>query len=262
MSKFLKDLESAADDPLAFVLGKTKKPTTGGPFGDGKNTSVKDFFAQMKQDGIQKTNRFMVVFTVPDKVLKSVGKNGAGISKKLALKCGEFKTGSKTLIVRDSVSNSVPYSVATGGFQYSEISAAFLLGKDHEELKIFNNWMNLAFSNKSGRVGYYKEYVTERLEVYPLDQRDDQNYVYIYEDVFPTSISISDFSNETEGLANITVTFKFRKFLGDNQALAKPPEKEPGPLDRLISGLDKASGAIGKVDNGISKLKSLKNKFR
>ena len=276
MSDFLKgvnakSISSFASDPFKatsdLVKGKLF-PKGEGPFGDGSgsNTGINEFRDAIMSDGLQRSNRFLAHINFPDAVVAKVQPSvvGASKSRHISLKVLSVDIPSKSITQHKMLANGQPYNIGID-FEYGELLVTFIVGQNHKEIMLFNEWMNQVFSTHRGSSNYYKNYISDELRVYPLDKRDNQNFVYIFEDVYPMSMDISNFSNEEkEGYTTVSVNFSFRRFMGDNQNIKSPllDESAGGFADDVIGGLRSASKVLGALDNGFSKLESLKNKFK
>lgn len=288
MSDFLSSISAIADDPLKAIFGGADPKIN-------RNVGTSDFRNAIMNDGIQRTNRFQLELIIPDKVQKHPAMIGssAGFTesafkaeekkdvpnvfskdfwspdksqpavqpsqlKTLNLKCIKVSMPPKSIQQIKMECPGGDFKFATKVNHEAEMSASFILSKDSRELRLLNGWMNAVYNQRTGRVAYYDDYVAAELRVYPLDERDDQNYVFIFEDVWPSSITVPSFDATTgSDAADITVGFSYRRFMGLNQSLSFPGI----PKETLSDQLRGISGAIGSVTQGIEKLKGVKNLF-
>ena len=267
MSDLLNNILDTANDPFKAGTNLVRDKffgdsnSKGGAFSDGTNTNFKEFRTAIFEDGLQRTNKFLLNITFPNKSQEIITE-GKIDSRKLSLKCITCDIPTKNVVLKDMPANGQPYKLGEN-HEFGEFNAAFILSEKHTELRTFNNWMNLIYNAKKGTSGFYRDYVSPRIEIYPLNARDNQNYVYILEDCFPIALDTSNMSNEeNDGFSTLAVSFAFRRFLSSNQEINALPEEEIGTLGELASGLKTESKLIGAVDNGFSKLESFKNKFK
>lgn len=229
---------------------------------DNGSGSHSDFKAAILANGLQRSNRFAVLMTFPTLISDQISDQRTYIQK-IGLMCGNVTVPTKTTNTIEQQAFGTPYKVATG-VTSDQLSMSFLVQNDHSEYAIFNYWTNVIHSNASGTVGYYKDYAAPEIRLYPMDTRNNHNYIYIFEECYPTSVSISDYSNETNDTINtITVTFDVRRFAGDNQDIPNPALKPIEPKAQgIIDHIRNAVEFVGAIDSNLSKLESMKNRFK
>ena len=254
-SDLLSQYEGVGSETLQNIAGKLQSADNGA----GKHS---DFKTAITAKGLQRSNRFSVVLTFPPVIAQKIS-DPMTYSKKIGLMCGNVTIPTKTVNILEGAAFGTPYKVGSH-VETDQLSLSFLVQNDHAEFAIFNHWFNTIHSNRRGTIGYYDDYISPEIRVYPLDTRNNHNYVYIMEQCFPTSLAVSDYSNETNDAINtLTVTFAVRRFGGDNQDIPNPALNPDADEDAgIVSEIRKMTQLVGAIDSNLSKLESFKNKLK
>ncbi len=251
----LSNYKGVGSDQLQEIAGKLQSADNGA----GTHS---DFKSAVIANGLQRSNRFAVVVTFPPAISSRLTDERT-YSQKIGLMCGNVTIPTKTVNLTQGQAFGTPYNVATN-IETDQLSLSFLVQNDHSEFAIFNHWMNTVHSYRRGTVGYYDDYISPEIRVYPLDTANNHNYVYIMEECYPISLAVSDYSNETNDSINtLTVSFSVRRFGGDNQDIPNPAlTPEPDENRTIVDTIRESTQMIGAIDSNLSKLESFKNKFK
>jgi len=189
-------------------------------------------------------NNYRVVFSgiagIGDQVIGSPA--GSSISDGTDKKKGLFDTRlslsceSVTLPGRSLATNEfktigigieVPYERLFGG----DIEMTFIFGKDMQERKIFESWMNTIISNTNNRFGYYDNYVAQA-DIILFDETDNPVYKSKIEEIYPKEIGAISLSNESSDLARQSITFSYKKYTPIDISLSNPSMSDTTPISR------------------------------
>jgi len=167
-----------------------------------------------KRNGLAKQNQFMVQ-------LPAIG----GISSsELNLLCSRVSLPGKQILTHDRRIN-MQFEKIAYGYAVDEVAMSFYLLNDYGPRKYFDNWRSTILNEDTFTVGYKQDY-SFAVKIFQLKKpfslqasfgkinisyTSPTDIVYAVElrDAFPTSIQQIDFSNEMDGLLEVTVGMSY-----------------------------------------------------
>ena len=193
---------------------------------DADNT-VFDFLSHFK-NGIMKSNRFRIEFSLPKGISGSSGQHAVnGNAKASAIRAAEQGFNSKgsinikchtaqfpqrainTLDFRsNSVNFKVPYMTS-----YDPISLSFYANGNLDSREYFELWQSCVMNFGNNTSNFYNEYVSD-VKLYIQNEHGQDTYGIILYECFPVAISTFDMSYAMSNTAlNIMVVLSYKTWL-------------------------------------------------
>ena len=191
------------------------------------------------ENGYALPSRYEVVITSP----------GEGNARKVSMRCEAIDMPGRAL--NTSMDENI-YGIApeiVDGITFAgDISMTFQSSSDLEERVFFESWQEKAWDKATWNVNYYKDYISEQVDIYVLDQQDTRRYGVRLRECYPKEIGPLPLSYETtSNIIKIPVTmqYKYWETLDINN---QPPNLMEKVLDTVISGAERTINAnIPKV---------------
>lgn len=167
-----------------------------------------------KGRGLAKQNQFMVQ-------LPSI----AGVSSsQLNLLCSRVSLPGKQVLTHDRRIN-MQFEKIAYGYGVDDVSMSFYLLNDYAPRKYFDSWRSIILNEDTFQVGYKQDYASA-VKVFQLKRpfslqaslgpinfsftsSTDVIYGVELKEAFPTTIQQIDFSNELDGLLEVTVQLSY-----------------------------------------------------
>jgi hypothetical protein len=128
------------------------------------------------------------------------------------------------------------------------LAMTFQSSSDLEERVFFESWQEMAWDKGTWNVNYYKDYISDSVDIYVLDQQDTRRYGLRLKECFPKEIGPAPLSYATAGdiiKIPVTLQYKYWETLDINN---QPPNLMEKVLDTVISGAERTINAnIPKV---------------
>lgn len=189
-------------------------------------SSINEFIAQVRSEGLMVTNRYSVEFTLPSKTKlnfpglqkillhsESIILPGINVSTTQAKTFGEFR--------------EMPYERT-----FEPIQMTFYVDNAMTVKMLFDDWINNSIQNMTTRkFNYYKEYTTD-MNIHVFDKNEQQRYkVHLYE-CFPKNISSVQMDNNAKGEPmRIVVSMNYKNW--DSSIMDATPTDDP--LEQYIN---------------------------
>lgn len=171
-------------------------------------TSLGEFIAYVRKNGVARPNRFRVTMPLPKKVLKKMnhGNEGSSAVEQMIIKAAtKAVTGpvesSKVLQIMCQVASMPGVNVDTTelkaggkprkfafGLSYEPADFVFLVERDMKEKEIFDYWIKSIVDPKDAKVAFYDDYVTD-VTVEHLDEFGNVTHGIILEEAFPVVLT-------------------------------------------------------------------------
>jgi len=147
--------------------------------------------------GIAKTNRFRIEISIPTYSTSDI-----------SLLCESISFPSKTIQSIDFSSYRNPIKIPTG-FANEDVTAVFHLTNDYYIKDIFDNWLNSIVNTESYFISYDASFKTD-IQIYQLNERDEDVYGIKLKDAYPISTSAVDLNNTSTNLTQkLSVGFTY-----------------------------------------------------
>jgi hypothetical protein len=158
------------------------------------------------ENGYAVPNRFEVIILAPPKMTNSAEQ------KRVSLRCESINLPGRNLNSTTDSNIYGPTREVVNGVTYAEdINMSFQASSGLEERVFFEKWQELAFHERSWNVGYYKDYVSEGIDIYLLDRQDNRRFGIKLMEAFPKTIGPTELNQGSNNeLIKLAVTFSFR----------------------------------------------------
>lgn len=187
-------------------------------------SSINEFIAQVKTEGLMVTNRYSVELTLPS-ILKSTGLEkillhsesvvlpGINVSTTQAKTFGEFR--------------EMPYERT-----FEPVQMTFYVDNAMTVKMLFDEWTNNSIQNMTTRkFNYYKQYTTDMV-INVFDKNEQQRYkVHLYE-CYPKNVASIQMDNNAKGEPmRVIVSMNYKNW--DSSAMDSLPTGDP--LEQYIN---------------------------
>jgi len=115
--------------------------------------TIKEFTAAVKSNGLARSNRYAVVFTVPMVFNSDVTKKALMFCDQVQLPGTNFSTAQNRTF---GEFRETPYEKL-----YEHINLSFYVDKDMQVKQLFDEWQNHIYDPKTRSFNYYDKYVTD-----------------------------------------------------------------------------------------------------
>jgi hypothetical protein len=209
--------------------------------------TYKNFIAEIKSQGLARTNRFAVLFTPP------TGVNPANLKKTLLFCDAATLPGVNFSTVQNRTFGEVrevPYEKL-----FDTCQMTFHVDKDMMVKSLFDQWIQSIQNPITRNYAYYNDYVTN-MTIEVQDLADNTRYEMALYEVYPKSISAINLSHESKETMKVTVTFQYKYWtsstiqqIGNGQKISKNfmdkfNENFSGFQAMLNKGLGEKGGAF------------------
>lgn len=219
---------------------------------------ITDMIGKVNRYGIVQANNYRVVFGgivgIEDTVIGTPGGNledsGSGknnFNTRMSLSCESVSMPGRSLSTNPfktiGVGIEVPYERLYSG----DLEMTFLFGRDMQERKVFEKWMDNIINPDNNRFAYYKDYISD-IDIIMFDEADKPIYKARIEEAYPKEIGAVSLSNDSSDLARQSITFSFKKYypVDVSEEQGGMSSTEPSGLNGRISNLN----SIGTDFNG------------
>lgn len=205
--------------------------------------TYKNFVAEIKSQGLARTNRFAVLFTPPASV------NPASLRKTLLFCDHATLPGmnySTTPNRTFGEAREIPYERL---FDTCELS--FHVDKDMLIKGMFDKWMMSIQNPITRNFAYYNDYVTN-MQIEVQDINDSTRYELTLYEVYPKTLGAISLSNESKDTMKMTVTFQYKYWTSSTIGpLANGQKINKNLIDTFM---DNFTGATERLNKGLGEV--------
>lgn len=233
---------------------------------------IKNIISHLQQNGISRANRFRVTIPLPSsindltspttddpseterwlksgiRVVKAASGGGVEASRSLQLLCSTIQIPGVNINTSKSEQSGHKFSLAVGA-DMSDLRVGFLLSRDFAEKKTLDNWQTLIYNERTAKVGYFKDYVTD-VQVDILDEFDRNVYSFTAQESYPNIFNAIELDKSESGsFLYYRLGFVFSKIVyGDQKIETVNPLRNVRPyqiLEDIHNG--NTAGAVSKA---------------
>ena len=147
------------------------------------SNQLSSFINHIKKNGIARTARFRITFTLP----KGLKVTSSTVQKSISLTCMLADIPGKSEQTADvtygNYARKVVFGRSTGDF-----NTTFLLTGNYIEKKIFDAWHDTIFNDLSNSVNFYDDYIAG-IKVESLNEQDNVVYSFELTEAYPIQVS-------------------------------------------------------------------------
>ena len=158
------------------------------------------------ENGYAVPNRFEVIILAPPKMTNYAEQ------RRVSMRCESINLPGRNLNSGTDTNIYGPTREIVDGVTYADdINMTFQASSGLEERVFFEEWQALAFDERSWNVGYYKDYISEGIDIYLMNRQDERKYGIKLMEAFPKTIGAQELSQSANNeLIKLAVTFSFR----------------------------------------------------
>lgn len=170
-------------------------------------------FSQIKQHSFARVNKFIVDFTLPEKVAEYIKQRDSSLEterlKKIKLNCYRISVPSKSLSKLDNSNSAHEGIIATSGNLDNMFSLSFICSGDLKEKVLMDYWVDYIYDFDSRQVKFLDDYSTT-FYFTQLDAHHTAVYGLIIENSYPSTIQpvMYDYQN-TNTPVSLELNFTF-----------------------------------------------------
>lgn len=175
---------------------------------------LKDFIAEVKNDGLARNSRFDVLFSLPSAVQtrSTFGNN----LQKILLFCDTAQLPGISLSTTQSRSfgefRELPYEKL-----YDNVNLTFYVDVNMEVKKLFDAWMGSIQDKDTRTFSYYKSYITD-LTVNVYDLKENKRYSVTMYEAYPKSIGSITLDYASKDVMKLQVNMMYRNWKSNEYA--------------------------------------------
>lgn len=180
---------------------------------------LNDFIAQVKKEGLMRTNRYIVLMTMPTGMRSSVS------MRKVLLLCDSINVPGVTISTTAARTygeiREMPYEKI-----FAPANMSFYVDNKMEVKKIFDEWQAIIQDPETRNHGYYKDYTTD-IKITILDSYDNARYQVTLFDAYLKDLGSIQMSNESREVMklNVTMQYKYWKSEEANASVTHPDNR-------------------------------------
>jgi len=177
---------------------------------------ITDMISKVNNYGVVQANNYRVIFSGIAGQADTVvgvpgGRSNNTFDSRMSLSCESVSIPGRSLSSNEfktiGVGREMPYERLFSG----DIEMTFLFGKDMQERKIFENWMDIIIDKNTNRFEYYNKYIAN-IDIIMFDETETPIYKIQVLEAYPKLIGPILLSNESSDLAKQSITFAFRSY--------------------------------------------------
>jgi hypothetical protein len=191
------------------------------------NRRQKDFIAEIKTQGLARTNRFSVMFT-PPKVMNEDNRRLMLFCEKASLPGINYAT---TSVRTFGETRETPYDR-----MFEPMQLTFHVDKKMTVKSIFDQWIGYIQNPQNRTFGWYNQYITP-MTISVQDLEDNVTYLVMLQECYPKSVSAVQLDAEGKDTMRLDVTMQYKYW-----------NAVPIMTDQ-ITGLEKTAGGFNKYIN-------------
>jgi len=169
--------------------------------------NLNDFIAQVKQNGMARTNRFAVEFALPNS-LQGFDLNSL---RTALLFCDQVQLPGLNINTTDTRSfgevRKAPYEKL-----FEDINMSFYVDKDMVIKDLFDTWHDSIMDRNTRTFEYYDNYVTP-ITIYVQDINDNNTYTVMLYEAFPKSIGAVQLDYAAKDVMKLSVNFAYKNWI-------------------------------------------------
>jgi len=201
---------------------------------------INNFLSEFHSDnGYALPSRYEVIITSP----------GEGDARKVSMRCESLDLPGRALNTSvDSNMYGIAPEIVDGIVFGGTLAMTFQASSDLEERVFFESWQEMAWDKGTWNVNYYKDYISESVDIYVLDKQDTRRYGLRLRECFPKEIGPATLDAGPAGdIIKIPVTMQY-KYWETLDITNQPPNLMEKVLDTVITGAERTINAnIPKV---------------
>jgi hypothetical protein len=208
--------------------------------------SIRNFLAEVKNDGLMRNTRFSVWFTLPT-IFANKGLPGAENIRKILLFCESATIPGVGLATSPSRTFGEMREMPNEKLFQSTV-LSFYIDNSMKIKEMFDNWILNIQDPNNRSFSYYNDYITD-LTIKVGDVSNKSRYAVTLYECYPQTISPIQMSLSGRDVLKLDVTFMFKRWasVADNTGLDEPPPTPPQPPIPEVNNFANTTSAVDQV---------------
>ena len=190
---------------------------------------LNDFIAQVKSEGLMKSNRYIIEMVMPTGMRPSVN------MRKVLLLCDSIAVPGVTISTTPARTygeiREMPYEKI-----FAPANLSFYVDNKMEVKKLFDEWQGVIQNPTTRNHGYYRDYTT-KIVITILDVYDNQRYQITLHEAYLKDLGSVQMSNESREVMKLNVTFQYKYWTAtDAYASVSHPDNR-GFFEKIFDSL-------------------------
>lgn len=160
----------------------------------------KDFIAEIKTQGLSRTNRFTVEITPPAE--------GPDVSRRILLFCEQATLPGLSYMTASNTSYGEPREIPYNR-QFEPITLQFHVDRDFQVKKVFDAWMESIQNQVTKTFNYYNNYTT-KMTIGIQDLQDKTTYMVNLYECYPKTVAPIALDAEAKDTMRLQVVFQYK----------------------------------------------------
>jgi hypothetical protein len=203
------------------------------------------FIAQVKSQGLARSNRYVVTFTPPLTGLSP------SVPETLSLFCDQVQLPGMNFSTAQNRTygefREVPYEKL-----FDNLNMSFYVDKNMYVKRVFDNWMEAIQNPETRAFNYYKNYTTG-MDIEVRDLMDRTTYVVSLWECYPKTIGAIQMDYASKDVMKLSVTMQYKywtsQLISQNDESEPQAEDRPATPDRFMSFEDSPNPIFSIQDN-------------
>jgi hypothetical protein len=204
------------------------------------------FIAEVKSQGLARSNRYLVKFTPPLSGLDS------SVPQTLSLFCDQVQLPGMNFSTAQNRTfgefREVPYEKL-----FDNLNMSFYVDKNMYVKRVFDNWMEAIQNPETRTFNYYKNYTTG-MDIEVHDLMDRITYVVSLWECYPKTIGAIQMDYASKDVMKLSVTMQYKywtsQLISQNNKSEPSLQDRPATPDNFMSIEDNPNPIFSIQDNG------------
>jgi hypothetical protein len=165
---------------------------------------INEFIAIVKNEGLARTNRFVVYITPPARLV------GVANNTKLRFLCESASIPGMNFLSNPVMTYGEQREVIYNR-SFEPVNLEFMLDQDMEIKRFFDSWQNLIINPRTRMLSYYENYIGT-VEIYQLDNsgKESSRYIVRLNEAFPKSVAPISYSYGNKDITKLSVAIEYK----------------------------------------------------
>lgn len=199
----------------------------------------KDFIAEIKTQGLSRTNRFTVEITSPS--------DGPDVARRILLFCEQATIPGISFATVSNKTYGESREVAYDRL-FEPVTLQFHVDRDFQVKKVFDTWMESIQNPINRSFNYYNNYTT-KMTIAVQDLQDKTCYIVDLYECYPKSIAPIALDAESKDTMRLQVTFQYKYY--DTKKTDELPNGMKVTTDNLNKYTSDFTGFQARLNKGL-----------
>lgn len=189
-------------------------------------TSINEFIAQVKSEGLARDNRYLVTVTPPQSLI------GDTPDVKLRLFCQSVSMPGLNFVSNPVLTYGEQREVIYNR-QFEAVNMEWILDSRMDIKRFWDSWQQIIIHPVSRMVNYYSDYIgTIEIEQLGIDDSESSKYAVRLYEAYPKTVAPISFSAGSKDVTKLSVTIEYKYWMpldvASQSEASSIPEFNPG----------------------------------